>query len=152
MITCTFEDGHSTTNFRHVVVDGIIVEDNKILLTKRAEGLRDGGKWCMPGGYVDRDETAVEAVMREIHEETGYTVEVSDLLTVIDNPVRNGDDRQNISFVFIVKPIKKVADLDPNEVSEMKWFLLTELPPEADMAFDHFDTIWQYINSREDIV
>lgn len=152
MITCSFEDGHSTTNFRHAVVDALVVEDDKILLTKRATGLRDAGKWCVPGGYIDRDETAVEAAMREVLEETGYTVEVNDVFTILDNPNRKGDDRQNISFVFIAKPIKKVGDLDPEEVSEMKWFQLTALPPEAEMAFDHFDIVWQYINSREDIL
>lgn len=148
MIECTFEKGNSAP-LRHVVVDAIMVKDDKILLVKRADQLRGGGLWAIPGGFVDRDETTVEAIMREVLEETGYTSDVKDLLMIIDKPHRRGDDRQNVSFVYVVEPIFKVAEYDPEEVSELKWFDLYTLPKQDDIAFDHLEIIWNYIDQSD---
>ncbi|MFA6474657.1 MAG: NUDIX domain-containing protein [Patescibacteria group bacterium] len=142
MIACTFEN-NNTANLRHVVVDALMIKESKILLVKRADHLRAGGKWAIPGGYVERDETTLEAIMREVLEETGYTSEIAELLTVLDTPNRAGDDRQNVSFVFIVKPIEKIHEPD-DEVTAVQWFDLDKLPDKADMAFDHLEIIWEY--------
>lgn len=42
----------------------------------------EGGRWTMPGGGVELDETVEEAVVREVREETGYDVRVDRLLGV----------------------------------------------------------------------
>ncbi len=142
MIQCTFENGNAA-RLRHAVVDALIVQDNKILLVKRAEQLLGGGKWAIPGGFMDRDETAIEAVMREVLEETGYTNAVQELFTVLDKPDRTGDDRQNISFIFVVNVIKQVKAPD-HESSALQWFPLDALPAPAEMAFDHLSIIWDW--------
>jgi len=151
MINCAFEGGIEA-NLRHAVVDAVIIQDNKILLTRRAEQLRNGGKWAIPGGYVERDETTMEAVMREVLEEVGYTSEVKELLTIVDKPDRRGDDRQNISFVFVVSLITKVAQPDPKEVAEIAWFDLDQLPAETDIAFDHLEIIWEWIKKNDPVL
>ncbi|MBI4407602.1 MAG: NUDIX domain-containing protein [Candidatus Kerfeldbacteria bacterium] len=148
MIECTFERG-TAANLRHVVVDALLIQDNQVLLTRRAERLREGGKWAIPGGFMDRDETTLEAVMREVLEETGYTCEIEQLLTVLDKPDRRGDDRQNVSFVFVAKPIAKVQEHD-DEVTELKWFPLDALPAAAEMAFDHLEIIWEWIKENDE--
>ncbi|MEM9164375.1 MAG: NUDIX domain-containing protein, partial [Cyanobacteria bacterium P01_F01_bin.4] len=44
-------------------------------LNKRGKALPDEvGKWALPGGYLDYDETAGEAVMREVWEELGLNI------------------------------------------------------------------------------
>ena len=51
-----------------VEIDG----EECILFEKRAEGIRQGGEICFPGGRVDdEDENSIEAVIRETIEETG---------------------------------------------------------------------------------
>lgn len=70
-IRCFFDDGVEV-ELRHVVVDAIMVRDGQILLVKRAAFLNDGGKWALPGGYLDRNETLAQAVVREALEETGF--------------------------------------------------------------------------------
>src|SRR5664280_1657667 len=101
MIKCILENGHEAS-FRHVTADVIIVnEKNEILLVKRASNLVNGGKYAIPGGFVDRDETVIEAGIREVLEETGYEVKPSLLLRVADNPDRAQEDRQNIGFFYI---------------------------------------------------
>lgn len=151
MINCTFENGR-VIQLRHVVVDALIIQDKKVLLTQRQADLSEGGKWCLPGGYVDKDETTIEAVIREVHEEIGFTSNVQGLLTVRDNPHRRNDTRQNISFVFLVELIAKVALPDPAEVQELKWWPLDALPSEADMAFDHHEIIWEWMSEHLDEV
>lgn len=135
MLTCTFENGN-TAALRHVVVDTLVLKAGSVLLVKRAAKLLEGGKWGLVGGYVERDETTAEAAAREVLEETGYTVKDITLLTIRDNPDRPHEDRQNISFVYFCTAGEKVGDSD-EEVTEQKWFSLTELPKELDLAFDH---------------
>ena len=142
MINCEFENGNKAS-LRHVTADNLVIKDNKILLVKRAERLLEGGKWSLPGGFVDRDETIKEAVAREIMEETGYEVEGITLLRVIDAPNRRNDDRQNITFVHFCTAREKVGEAD-DESEQQQWFLLAELPPAREIAFDHMDFINLY--------
>lgn len=55
--------------------------DKKFLLVQRGE---DPGKglWGLPGGFVEMGETAQEALTREILEETGYEIEIGNLVGV----------------------------------------------------------------------
>ncbi len=150
MITCQFEN-KKEAQLRHVVVDGVMIQNNQVLLTKRAPHLREGGKWALPGGYMERDETTVEAVMREVLEETGYTSEVVGLLTVLDKPARSGDDRQNVSFVFTLKPIAQPGKPD-DESTDMQWWPIDALPPASEMAFDHLEIIWEWIKQNDPVL
>lgn len=142
MITCTFENGNEAS-LRHVTVDCLVVKDGKILLAKRSEGLLEAGKWCLLGGFVERDETTSEAAVREAMEESGWSVENLRLLRVKDNPNRPHEDRQNITFVYVADAVKKVGNMD-RETKEIQWFPLDSLPPEDQIAFDHFESIELY--------
>ncbi len=142
MITCKFDTNDKEAYLRHTVVDALVVDGTKILLVKRAAHMSDGGKYAVPGGYMDRDETVQQAVLREVEEETGYAAKIVSLFCIIDNPHR-GDDRQNVAFVFIITALKKVRESD-HESEEVRWFDLDQLPPKEEMAFDHLDTINLY--------
>jgi len=146
MLTCTFEDG-GTAALRHITLTAILVQDGKILLAKRAPHLSEGGKWCLPGGYMDRDETTIEGIRREVREETGYDSHVLSLVRIIDRPDRPREDRQNVEFTFVVQPLKKISDTD-KETSELQWFALDKIPPEAEMAFDHWESVAIYLRQK----
>lgn len=65
-------------------VGGLVLnQDNELLLVRRA---RNPGKgmWGLPGGFVDRDETAEGALRREVFEETG--LEIRDPCMTISHP------------------------------------------------------------------
>ena len=143
MLTCYFEDGKKVL-LRHVVTDTMLIDNNKILLVKRVPGISNGNKWGLVGGYVDRDEYIEETVVRETKEETGYEIELGKLFRINDNPNRRNEDRQNIAFIFLAKPVKKVGEPD-KESSEIRWFDLTKLPREEEFAFDHIDNIKLYL-------
>jgi len=57
---------------------GIFDEDGRILLVRRA----DDGRWCLPCGWVEPNESPEEAAVREAWEETGLRVEVRRLVGV----------------------------------------------------------------------
>ncbi len=61
----------------------IIFDENKrVLLTRRT----DNGQWCLPGGAIDSGESAAEACIREVWEETGLHVGVKRLVGVYSDP------------------------------------------------------------------
>jgi len=143
MIKCTFEDDGKGL-LRHAVVDMLVIKDNQILLIKRAPHLTNGNKYALVGGFMERDETSKQTALRETMEETGYKAEIIDLFRIIDHPNRRGEDRQNISFVYLVKPLEKTGTSD-REVKELKWFNLDKLPTPEEFAFDHLENIQLYL-------
>ncbi len=147
MIKCTFENGDQAL-LRHVVIDAIILKEGKILLVKRAEKLIEGGKWALVGGFVEQNENLKQAAEREILEESGYKVNDLRLFTIIDNPHRKNEDRQNISFVFICESKEKIGESDW-EVTEQKWFDVDNLPSE-EVAFDHLEIIQLYLRYKKE--
>jgi 8-oxo-dGTP diphosphatase len=64
------------------VAAGILVEmDGKVLLVKRInEPFK--GLWTLPAGFVDADEDPARAAERECLEETGLSVQTTDLLDI----------------------------------------------------------------------
>lgn len=147
MITCTFENG-KPASLRHVVVHAIMEMDGKLLLVKRSASISEGGKWSLPSGYLDRDETAAQGVLRELREETGWEGEVIALFFIKTDPHRPHEDRQNVSFHFLVKPIKKTGKPDW-ESSEVSWINISELPRLELLAFDHGEAVDHYLRHRE---
>jgi ADP-ribose pyrophosphatase YjhB (NUDIX family) len=146
VITCAFEDGHSA-RLRHVVVHAVVERDGALLLVKRAKRLVEGDTWGLPGGFLDRDETLVEGVLRELKEETGWEGEVTALLRVNSRPDRPREDRQNVAFDFVIAPRRQSGTPD-DESTEIRWFALDALPPLETLAFDHGDTVRTYLASR----
>ena len=60
----------------------IFDDDGGILLEKRS----DNGWWGLPGGHVEIGESAQDAVVREVLEETGLVVEIMRLVGVYSHP------------------------------------------------------------------
>ena len=152
MIQCRFEHG-ADANLRHAVVTVLAFKGSKLMFVKRADtfdgkSLVEGGKDCLPGGYVERDETTRQAAMREFEQETGFLFKNAVLFAINDNPERRGDTRQNVDFVFIGQVGKRVGKPD-SETAEIKLFELTNLPSEAKIAFDHVDYIKLFIRHLE---
>ena len=66
-----------------IAVGGVIIRDNKILLTKRRDD-PDKNKWAIPGGKLELNETLEEGLKREMKEETSLNVKIGKLLGIIE--------------------------------------------------------------------
>jgi ADP-ribose pyrophosphatase YjhB (NUDIX family) len=61
----------------------VVVDQGRVLLIRRGtEPLR--GQWSIPGGLVDVGESLLDAVVREVREETGLLVEPVELIELLD--------------------------------------------------------------------
>lgn len=72
------EFGYATPK---VDVRGVVFRDSKILLVRE---IADRGRWTLPGGWADVNETPSQAVVREVCEESGFETQVVKLLAVYD--------------------------------------------------------------------
>jgi 8-oxo-dGTP diphosphatase len=66
-----------------VGVGGVIVQDGKAIIVKRANDPYKG-QWSIPGGRVELGESLAEALVREMREETGLDVEIGPLIEVFE--------------------------------------------------------------------
>ncbi len=147
MLNCIFEDG-GKANLRHVVVHAIVEKEGSLLLVKRTGPLLESGKWSLPSGFLDRDETAAQCALRELKEETGWEGEIIKLFRINTNPNRPHEDRQNIALEFLVKPLKKTGEPD-GENSKIEWIDIKKLLPFNEFAFDHGQSIELYLKYRQ---
>ena len=108
-------------------------EGNKIfilLIQRKNEPYKDC--WAFPGGFINMDESAEDAAIRELKEETGLEVSEIEQLKAFSNPNRDPRERV-ITIAFIAESrIKDVKGGD--DAKDAKWFDISVLPP---LAFDH---------------
>lgn len=126
-----------------LTVDGILIENDQILLIKRGNDPFKG-MWALPGGFVDYGETTEHAIKREMHEETGLLCNIIDLFGVYSDPER--DPRgHTVSIVYDL--IKANGTLQSgDDASDTKFFPLSKLPP---LAFDHMNIILDKMERTE---
>lgn len=143
MIKCKFENG-GDASLRHVTVGALVINNKKqILVGKRAKHLNNGGKYGLPSGFMDRNETTAETAIRELKEETGLDGEIVSLFQIIDTPDRPKEDRQNVHFNYIVK-VTGGEFVENSEVEETRWVEKSKLPTENEFAFDHRRFVERY--------
>lgn len=101
-----------------------------LLIKRKNEPYKDC--WAFPGGFINIDESAENAAVRELKEETGLDVAKIEQLKAYSNPERDPRERV-ITIAFIAESkIKEVKGSD--DAKEAKWFDISNLPP---LAFDH---------------
>jgi 8-oxo-dGTP diphosphatase len=124
-----------------VGVGVIIIEGPRVVLVKRAHPPLQA-EWSIPGGVLEVGELVREAAIREAYEETGLTVETSDLLGVYDRVLRNSEQRVQYHYVLIDFLCRRVAgDLAAaSDAAEVHWFTREELPA-LKLAEDTLDVI-----------
>lgn len=115
-------------------VSGLVVnsEGEWLVVKKRYGGLH--GRWSFPAGFVDRDETVDEAVLREVKEETGVECIVQRMIGF-----RSGVIEHKISdnmAIFLLTPIEKepILQAQLSELYEVKWIHPNELRQDKDAS------------------
>ena len=111
-----------------VGVGAVVWRNDRVLLVRRGKPPRDG-QWSLPGGAQQLGETLLEAVTREILEETGLVVEDVRFLAAVDLVDRQPDGRVRYHYTLVdftaEAPAGDAAAGD--DVVAVAWFTPNEL-------------------------
>lgn len=119
----------------------------KILLTRRT----DDGTWCLPGGHMNPGESAVEACIREVEEETGLSVCLKRLIGVYSDPNRLVvyssedtppvvDKHQVVALNFEAEITSGEPAIGDGEITGFGYFSLAQIH-EMDIYHGHIERI-----------
>ena len=106
-----------------ILVGGIIEQKGKYLLVQEAKE-KCKGKWNIPAGHLEENETIIEGTKREILEETGYNVELTGLIQ-LSNKVTEKDNW--LSIIFSAKIINGSIKYNQAEILAVAWYSLEEI-------------------------
>jgi 8-oxo-dGTP diphosphatase len=123
-----------------LTVDAVVVAGHpsacQLLLIERKKD-PFAGKWALPGGFVDMEETLDQACIRELKEETG--LELSEMVQFRVFDAINRDPRhRTISVVFYAFISEPMAVSGADDAARAKWFPIDNLPA---LAFDHDEIV-----------
>lgn len=112
----------------HVAV-GVVFRDGKVLIARRPDHVHQGGLLEFPGGKVEAGETVQQALVREIHEETGLRINPDLLEPVIEIRHDYGDKRV---FLDVWEASSAEGDPEGREGQAIQWLDVHDL---ADVDF-----------------
>ncbi|MCK5806138.1 MAG: NUDIX domain-containing protein [Lentisphaeria bacterium] len=137
----------SLVGSRRIFIPGVrailLNESGDILLQRRT----DMPLWGLPAGAVEMDESALDALKREVLEETSLKVLEAEPMALYSGPSQrfvypNGDAVQCFAVAFIVCKWEGQPRADGVEGSEVRFFPYSELP--KDLAPVHRQTLDDY--------
>lgn len=123
-----------------------VIKDNKILLVRE----RADGCWTLPGGWGDVCETPTQGVIREVLEESGFTVNNPRLIAVKDRDAHPYSPKFPFHIYKMIFLCELVSGSPTTniEISEIDFFSLDDLPPlsqsrvlpeDIKLVFDHYN-------------
>lgn len=116
---------------RPLTVDAIILYEGKLVVIRRGNEPYKG-KLALPGGFVEKDETVEQAVVRETKEETGLDTKIVRLIGVYSDPGR--DPRGPTVSVCYRLEATGGPPRASSDAAAVELISPGEIPP---LAFDH---------------
>lgn len=115
----------------------VLVNDdqNRVLLGLRGKDSIYPDQWCLPCGYIEYQETYLEAAVRETKEETGIEVEPLGIINVVSNQFQNGVN--SIVVVLQAKPVSTKV-IPGDDIVDARWFSMEEELPELAFEADRY--------------
>lgn len=131
-------------NERHSIIPAVflmLIRDEKILLIRRFNTGYMDGNYSLPAGHVEKGEFATEALVREMKEELGITIQPNHL--VATHVIYRVKDQERVDFYFTVHLWEgNITNLEPDKCDDVAWFSVTALPdnvvPVVRQAIEHY--------------
>ena len=114
----------------------VVRRDNGAILLARRAGPPDEGKWDLPGGFLEEGEHPLDAVVRELREETGLEIEPLELVAIEVDVYGDADDAPATLNLYWTARVISGEPEAADDVSELRWFRPDELPPDDALAFE----------------
>jgi 8-oxo-dGTP diphosphatase len=121
--------GFAEFMFVQIGANTIVERDGDVLLVRLNYGPRDG-RWALPGGLVENDETFEEAARRETTEETGFEVGLDGLLATWMRP-----GFPILVLIYRAHIKSGTLRVAPDEASEAAFFPKDKLPSLEELAW-----------------
>lgn len=103
---------------------GLVQENDRWLVSRRAPGRVFAGLWEFPGGKMQDGETAITAAVREVQEETGLSVEpVEELGTLVTSQ----PEHSVRLHLVLCRPVSGQAAPCDCSILEVRWVTYQEL-------------------------
>lgn len=99
----------------------LLHQNDKYLLQNRLKN--DWKGWTLPGGHIEKNESIIDAVIREMKEETGLNIRNPRLRGIKQFPIENGR-----YVVFLFHTDEFFGELASSEEGEMVWVKKSDLP------------------------
>ena len=108
---------------RTIVAQVYVKKDNKILMVQEnKDGIK--GKWNMPAGKLENNESIIECAIRETKEETNINIDIKGLISIQQISSSIG---QLIILYFLGEYISGDIKYDNKEISDVKWMSKKEI-------------------------
>lgn len=95
------------------------------------------GMWAFPGGFMNIDETADAAAVRELYEETGLRLTDVHQIGAFSRVDRDPRERV-VNIAYYTEIAAPIPATGGDDAAEARWFPLADLPP---LAFDHAEIL-----------
>jgi ADP-ribose pyrophosphatase YjhB (NUDIX family) len=111
-----------------------------VLLARRAyEPFK--GRWDLPGGFLEEGEHPLEAIRRELREETGLEVEPLEFVGIwMDRYPYETHVTATLNLYWTARAVRG-SPAPADDVSELGWFSADELPADDELAFHIADVL-----------
>ena len=108
---------------------GVILHGGKVLIIQRSsDDEAFPGLWELPSGKQESLETTIDAVKREVKEETGLNVEVDRIVGSFKFKVEKEDEIRDVTQIsFLVKPVDSVEVKLSSEHQNFAWITKDEI-------------------------
>jgi ADP-ribose pyrophosphatase YjhB (NUDIX family) len=108
--------------------------DDRLLLVRRARDPH-GGTWDLPGGFLEEAEHPLDALRRELLEETGLEVDPLDFVGAWLDRYGDGPDAPTTLNLYWTARVTGGEPVAGDDAAELRWFPRDALPPDGEIGF-----------------
>ena len=116
--------------------DAVILDNNQNVILIKRKYFPYKGKYALPGGFIQYDEDAKQAVIREVREETNLVVDIEKKIGTYDRKGRDPRGRI-VSTAFKCRLIKDLSTMAGGDDAVVVESIPVEKVKQMDLAFDH---------------